>query len=67
MKFRAKIKGTNEWIEGNSLVEESLSGDYVIMTDGISWVDGFEWSVSTKNWEYIDIETLEIIMAVRHT
>jgi hypothetical protein len=64
MKFRAKIiknsNRLNEFIEGDSLVKETSSGDYVIVVNGMYWVDGREWSDDGK-WEYIDINTLEMI------
>jgi len=58
IKFKAKIKSSEEWFEGTSLVE--TSGGYVIVKGGMEWYDGSEWSTGISNWVYIDIETLII-------
>jgi hypothetical protein len=60
IKFKAKtkLKDTNVWIEGNSLVFEGSMNEYVIFKDGIDWIDGSEWNAG--DWEVIDIETLII-------
>jgi hypothetical protein len=58
IKFKAKKAHSGQWIEGTSLVE--TSGGYVIVTGGMEWYDGSEWSTGINDWEYIDIETLII-------
>jgi hypothetical protein len=58
IKFRAKIKGKDEWMEGSSLVE--TSGGYVIVNGGMEWYDGSEWGCGAKNWDYVEIDTLII-------
>lgn len=56
IKFRAKIKGKDDWMEGSSLVETSCG--YVIIKGGMEWYDGSEWGCGMSSWEYVDIDTL---------
>ena len=56
IKFKAKIKDSEEWIEGNSVVFETSMNEYIIVKYGMYWVDGGEWTCS--DWNIIDIETL---------
>jgi hypothetical protein len=57
-KFKAKMNGTDTWIEGTSLIETSCG--YVIMSGNMEWYDGSEWSSRRNSWDYIEIETLII-------
>ena len=62
MIFKAKIKDSNEWIEGSSLIKEESTGDYVIARDGcIYWIDSWEWNFRESDWEFVDSDTIEII------
>lgn len=57
IKFKAKIKGTQDWIEGDNLIKES-DGKYIIMKGELSWYDMCEWNSGNNYWEFIEIETL---------
>jgi hypothetical protein len=56
--FKAKIKDSEEWIEGNSLVFETSMYEYIIFKEGMHWIDGREWEA--KGWDVIDMSTLII-------
>ena len=58
VKFKAKIKNTDKWIEGGSLIE--TSGGYIIVDGGMEWYDVDEWSSGGSDFNFIDIETLII-------
>jgi hypothetical protein len=57
-KFKAKIKGTQEWFEGMGCVFETSMNEWVIFKEGVYWCDASEWSCG--DWKIIDIETLII-------
>lgn len=56
--FKAKIKGKNEWIEGNSLIYDYKKQEYMISYGGMSHINGNRWSGTRR--EYIEKETLII-------
>jgi hypothetical protein len=58
IKFKAKTKNTDTWIEGTSLIETSEG--HVIMSGNMEWYDGSEWNSGRNSWNFIDIETLII-------
>ena len=58
-KFKAKIKDSEEWIEGNSVVFETSMYEYIIVKYGMDLSkDGGVWTAG--DWDVIDIETLII-------
>lgn len=58
IQFKAKIKNSNEYITGSSLMKHNDRDDCYVITDEIEWIDGSEWNC--RNFEFIDITTLEI-------
>jgi hypothetical protein len=58
IKFKAKIKDSEEWIEGYGCVFETSMNEWVIFKEGIHWCDCTEWCCGS--WEKINIETIII-------
>jgi hypothetical protein len=58
IKFKAKIKDSEAWFEGTSLIDTSMG--WVILDGGMEWIDSNEWSDGYSTWSIIDIETLII-------
>jgi hypothetical protein len=58
IKFKAKIKNTQEWFEGMGCVFEISLKQWIIIKEGIYWCDGSEFNCG--NWRIVDIETLII-------
>jgi hypothetical protein len=58
IKFRAKIKGSEEWFEGKGCVFETSMNQWLIVKEGFYWCDGKEFSCG--NWMIVDIDTLII-------
>jgi len=57
MKYKAKIKGKEEWVTG-FIAKESSMDEWIIFTDDLHWVDCNEWSINA--FEIIDISTAHL-------
>lgn len=57
MKYKAKIKGRNEWVEG-FIAKECSMDEWIIFTGELEFIDGREWNI--RDWEIIDISTAHL-------
>lgn len=60
IQFKAKIKNSNEYITGSSLIKHDDGVEVYVITNEIQWIDGSEWNC--RNFEFIDITTLEVLI-----
>lgn len=58
IKFKAKIKDSNIWFEGTSLIKHDKN--YIIMKGDMKWVSNTKWDSADNDWDVIDISTLII-------
>ena len=58
IKFKAKIKDSNIWFEGKSLIKHDKN--YIIMKGDMKWVSNTKWDSADNDWDVIDISTLII-------
>lgn len=58
IKFKAKIKDSNIWFEGTSLIKHDKN--YIIMKGDMKWISNTKWDSADNDWDVIDISTLII-------